>query len=251
MLSLRKFLNRWHRYLGLTVILFVIFLSVTGILLNHTEELQLAKRYVQSEWILKWYGIETPQIEAAFPLEMENGQSWLSAINNKLYINQNIIIGNYDDLRGAVAMLDGFIVVLVGEKILLLMPNGELVEELSLSQGLPAGITALGLTKEQQLRVQTPNGLYKPDNEFINWEKLPDNAEQNQVRWILPQSLPESLQQAITTQVRTQILPIERVLLDLHSGRLLSVYLMDAVAILLIILAITGFFLWLRQWRRT
>jgi hypothetical protein len=223
-------------------------LSVTGILLNHTEELQLAKRYVHSEWILKWYGIQTPKIEAAFPLKTETGQSWLSTSNNKLYINKTIITGEYENLRGAVAMPEGFIVVLVGEKILLLMPNGELVEELSPSQGLPVGITALGLTKEEQLRVQTANGLYKPDNDFISWEKLPDNSEQNQIHWILPQTLPKSLQQAITAQA--EILPIERLLLDLHSGRLLSVYFMDAVAILLIILAITGFFLWLRRWRR-
>jgi hypothetical protein len=243
-------LNRWHRYLGLTVILFVILLSVTGILLNHTEELQLDKRYVQSEWILNWYGIQTPKIDAAFLLETKNGKSWLSAINHKLYINQTIIVGDYDNLRGAVAMSDGFIVVLVGEKILLLMPNGELVEELSPLQGLPVGITALGLTEKQQLQVQTANGLYQPDNEFLNWEKLPNNTKPNQVRWILPQSLPEKFRQTITTQVYTQILPIERLLLDLHSGRLLSVYLMDAVAILFIILAITGFFLWLRRWRR-
>lgn len=244
---LRQFLNRWHRYLGLTVILFVIFLSVTGILLNHTEELQLAKRYVHSEWILKWYGIQTPKIEAAFPLKTETGQSWLSASNKKLYINKIIITGEYENLRGAVAMPEGFIVVLVGEKILLLMPNGDIVEKLSESQGLPVGITALGLTNEQELRVQTANGLYKTDNEFISWEKLANNAEQSQVKWILPQSPPESLQQALTAQA--EILPIERLLLDLHSGRLLSVYFMDAVAILLIILAITGFLLWLRRWR--
>ena len=246
---LGQFLNRWHRYLGLSVIFFVILLSVTGILLNHTEELQLNKRYVQSEWILQLYGIETPKIEAAFLLETQDGDSWLSAINNKLYFDQKVISGSYDNLQGAVAILDGFIVVLVGEKILLLMPDGELVEELSPSQGLPAGITALGLSDEQQLRVQTASGLYKPDNDFISWDKLPDNAGQNQIRWILPQSPPVSLQQALTAQA--QILPIERLLLDLHSGRLLSVYFMDVVAILLIILAITGFFLWLRRWRRT
>jgi hypothetical protein len=146
-------------------------------LLNHTEELELNKRYVQSEWILQLYGIKTPKIEAAFPLKTKNGESWLVAINGKLYINQDIIIGDYESLRGAVAILDGFIVVLVDEKILLLMPNGEMVEELSESQGLPVGITALGLTNEQELRVQTVNGLYKADNEFISWEKLPNNSD--------------------------------------------------------------------------
>jgi len=123
--------------------------------------------------------------------------------------------------------------------------RGELVERLMPTQG----ISALGLTPEQELRVRTPAGLYQPDSEFISWEKLSDNA--GRIRWILPQSPPAALQEKLTAQA--PILPWERMLLDLHSGRLLGswgVYLMDAVGVLLLILAPTGFFIWLQQWYR-
>jgi hypothetical protein len=82
--------------LGLTTVLFLILLSITGILLNHTEELKLAKRYVQSEWILNLYGIKTPSISAAFPIA--DDVIWISFISNKLYLNQQLIHGSYEKL---------------------------------------------------------------------------------------------------------------------------------------------------------
>ena len=251
----RKYFNlhRWHRYLGLTILLFVILLSITGILLNHTEDLQLAKRYVHSEWILKWYGIQTPTIDVAFPLESETKQRWLSAIDEKLYLNQQLLLEHFEgNLLGAVETSEQLIVVLISEQLLLFTLEGELIEGLTPIQGLPSGINALGLNNKKQIVVRTATGIYQPDIEFLFWKKISgDNVKQIKIQWILPQSPPKRLQQQLSMQM--SILPWERLLLDLHSGRLLGnwgVYIMDAVAILLLILAPTGFFIWLRQWYR-
>ena len=241
-------IHRWHRYLGLTTVLFLILLSVTGILLNHTEELKLAKRYVQSEWILNLYGIKTPSISAAFPVD--DDVIWISFISNKLYLNQKLIQGSYEKLGGAVNMPQGFIVILIGEQILLITPKGEVIERLTPTEGLPIGISLLALTTDKQLIAQTPSGLYKPDDDFMTWEKVADNPK---LQWIKPQSAPSNLQQALVTQVSEQIIPVERLLLDLHSGRLFGiwgVYFMDLVAILILILASTGLFMWLQRKRR-
>jgi len=70
------------------------------------------------------------------------------------------------------------------------------------------------------------------------------------LQWIKPQSPPLNLQQALITQVSEQIIPVERLLLDLHSGRLFGiwgVYFMDLIAILILILAATGLFMWLQR----
>ena len=56
----------WHRYIGITVALFVLILSTTGILLNHTERFQLDSQHVQSDLILDWYGIHAPQKMISF-----------------------------------------------------------------------------------------------------------------------------------------------------------------------------------------
>ncbi|HED18424.1 MAG TPA: PepSY domain-containing protein, partial [Gammaproteobacteria bacterium] len=48
----------WHRYMGVGAAAFMLVIAVTGVLLNHTEGLQLDSRHVQSNWILDWYGIQ-------------------------------------------------------------------------------------------------------------------------------------------------------------------------------------------------
>ena len=55
-----KSLYVWHRWVGLVAALFVIVLAVTGLALNHTEELQLDARHVRTAWLLDWYGISLP-----------------------------------------------------------------------------------------------------------------------------------------------------------------------------------------------
>ena len=48
----------WHRRLGLSALALVIILAITGIMLNHTEELELDESFVSSSWLLNWYGIK-------------------------------------------------------------------------------------------------------------------------------------------------------------------------------------------------
>ena len=43
---------QWHRYIGVSVALFMLILAVTGIMLNHTSRLELDKNYIQTEWLL-------------------------------------------------------------------------------------------------------------------------------------------------------------------------------------------------------
>ena len=57
---------QWHRYIGVTVALFAILLAVTGMLLNHTGELDLDSTYVDSPWLQDWYGIKGPAHVTAY-----------------------------------------------------------------------------------------------------------------------------------------------------------------------------------------
>ncbi|MDX1696691.1 MAG: hypothetical protein R3308_00300, partial [Thiohalobacterales bacterium] len=56
----------WHRWIGLTAAAFVIVLALTGLVLNHTTELALDSRHVQSTALLDWYGITAPDDIAVF-----------------------------------------------------------------------------------------------------------------------------------------------------------------------------------------
>jgi uncharacterized iron-regulated membrane protein len=59
---------RWHRRIGVVATLFIILLSITGILLNHNAQLSLHKVNIESPWLLELYNIDnTEQAEFAYP----------------------------------------------------------------------------------------------------------------------------------------------------------------------------------------
>ena len=63
-------LYRWHRRIGMIAVLFVVVLSITGILLNHNAQLDLNKTKVTSSWLLALYGMDDqPMSEFGYPAE--------------------------------------------------------------------------------------------------------------------------------------------------------------------------------------
>ena len=55
---------RWHRRIGLSVFLVMIFLAITGFALNHSPALSLSKINLTSDWLLSWYGVAPQRAEA-------------------------------------------------------------------------------------------------------------------------------------------------------------------------------------------
>ena len=56
-----RHLRKWHRKLGIVAAFFLIFLSISGIALNHTEEFSLGHIPVSSSLLLDHYGIQAPK----------------------------------------------------------------------------------------------------------------------------------------------------------------------------------------------
>lgn len=231
----------WHRYIGLTAALFVIVLSVTGILLNHTESLDLDNRFVSNDSLLDWYGIAMPMQISAHAI----GDIHISELEGRLFWDTQELGGQDHALIGAVAIGD-MVVVASSGNLLLLTADGELVERLDSSAGVPAGMKAVGVTADGHMAVDAAHGLYQADDQFLEWRKS-DNLD---AQWSSPINLPERKLETLGQSYRGHGLPLERVILDLHSGRILGqggVLLMDATAILLLFLSGSGIWLWVRR----
>lgn len=244
-LKLRSFYI-WHRYVGLTAALLVLILAVTGLALNHTERWQLDSRHVTWDWVLDWYGVEAP----AQSLSFLAGNQRISQMGRHLYLDRAELPGEYDSLRGAVALRE-WLVVAADQSLLLLSPDGELIERLTGHDGVPAGLQSVGISPVGQLVVRGGHGIYAPDEEFLDWGHWYGNLEL--VQWSAPSPLPPALRGDLARHYRTEVLPLERVLLDLHSGRIFGswgVYLMDAAALFLLFLAGSGSWLWIQQRRK-
>lgn len=235
----------WHRYMGVGAALFTLIIAVTGILLNHTEGFQLDSRHVKSSWILDWYGIEAPKKLQSFPC----GARHITLMGEHLYLNRREVDGNYRQLIGAICQGE-MLIVAISNSILLLTPRGELIEQLRESDGVPAGIRTIGTDANGRVVVQGSHDTYQPGEDFIQWERWKGNSET--ITWATISELDPVVRSALQQHFRTEVLPVERVILDLHSGRFFGVlgpWLFDMAALLLILLSLSGTWIWLKRRR--
>ncbi len=240
-------LRRWHRAFGVTASLFVVVLAITGLALNHTERLELDQKFIGSSLLLDWYNISLPDDPVSFATENHR----ISLLGERLYFDDKELEDHAVKLFGAVQIDHSIIVAIPGE-ILLLDQRGELIEKLSGAEGVPAGMKRIGLSSQNQLVVQASDGEksgeYLTDLDSLNW----DEKQVLDANWSESSAITDTLKTTLSKAYRGKGLSIERVLLDIHSGRILGgfgVLLIDAAAVLFLILAITGVWMWSRSRR--
>ncbi|RCU45447.1 hypothetical protein DU002_15425 [Corallincola holothuriorum] len=227
-------LHWWHRKLGLAAALFIFLLSLTGIALNHTDGLKLSQHNLDWPWLLRWYGIESPQPQA-YPVAGD----WLIVQGQQLYLNEQPLIAVDGDVVGALVW-QTMLLVATDKQLLLLTEEGELAEKVSAELGWPQGVTAMGLDEQLVPTIRIEQQLAQADEDLLAWHPV----TQAEVNWSSPAAIPEDLAQALPAHGAVDL---ERVLLDLHSGRIVGVsgpWLMDMAAVAMMLLAASGIWMW-------
>lgn len=226
-----------HRFLGIVICLFIIILAVTGILLNHTSALRLDERLLQSSWLMQIYGIAEPQWNGTYTAGHHSISQW----DEQIFLDQRRLNALNGKLRGMVS-LPSMLAIALNEDLILLAEDGKLIDRINLPVPRP-GNWRLGISGHR-LVVET-NGQFWISNEDISaFSMMPDGAN---VDWSLPARLSDSEIEAFTRTMTGPGLPVERMLLDIHSGRLFSragVLWMDAVGVMMVVLATTGVWVW-------
>lgn len=221
---------------------------MTGWLLNHTESLNLGKRHVAAAPVLQWYGIEAPRVNAGYRLP---GSDWLVQAAGQLFVNENRIAVESGDLIGAVVMKSpGMIAAAFPDMLYLFTPQGELIEKLERSDGIPRQLRRIGVSSSGAVVVQSTEGRFEADRQVNRWSEFSGGP----VRWATSSAPPDELRLRVSREARRHMLTWERLLLDLHSGRLFGrggVVVFDLVAILLVVLGATGLYIWLKTPGRT
>lgn len=239
--ALKNTLLRWHRRAGVSAAFFVLLLAITGILLNHSNSLHFDRQSISSPFILKLYGITPPPI-VAYKL----GTGSAEQIGHKVSLNGKPISDCDGTLVGAVKLAELSLLACT-KALLLITPKGELVEQITPLQGLPTPITGLGLCQHDAC-------LITPSKNFVaNVDALEFTPTQQVVKTELPVNPNPKLRQTLVSHYTGGGITWARLIQDLHAGRFLGglgPWLMDAIALLFILLAVSGVYLWWRGGRR-
>ena len=234
-------LRRNHRTIGVVAAVFVIFMVISGLLLNHSNDLGLDKRHVSRPFVLDWYGLGGPEQIYSFVV----GDEWLSIAGSQIYLNDS----NAATLASGVgAVLSGDMLIVAGyEELLLLSRAGDLIERQAWNQSQNGAIESIGLINDSSVVVKTTKALWVADAQLLNWQSHEELEESP--AWSIAVSTPPALQQGIENKYRGDGPSLERLLLDLHSGRVfgtIGIVVYDLLALALGFLAVSGLILWVR-----
>ena len=244
--NLRQFFRRGHRWLGVFVAVFVLLLALTGIALNHAVGLKLDQRHVSWPWLLDMYGIRMPEPTTSFV----DGSFRATQVGDRLFINARDTGQAVDGLSGIVA-LDPLLLVADARTALVFTTGGERVEAFDLGSKLQGPIVRVG-RDGGRAAILSDGELYLSDPEVTVFERATATARAD-VHWSTESALSVDDIAALEAAYRGQGIALERVLLDLHSGRIFGAtgtLFMDIVAVGLILLGLSGLDLFRRRNRR-
>ena len=244
----------WHRRLGLSTFVVLIFLAISGFALNHSPGLKLNQINLSSNWLLSWYGFEVPIAEG-----FEVGGKWFYQDGNKSLLVDGDSVGPCAAPLIAVAQTTDGVFALCANGLNLLTRDGQLVEQFGAIDGLPANTQAVTVLDN---RIYLTIDSTAIDSTIIDAVIMEFNAHTLELKEadMAPQALkdiqqvavplPEPLQKKLKEQSAGPSISLETLILDLHSGRFFGqfgVLFIDLIGLLVCILSITGLIAWMKR----
>jgi uncharacterized iron-regulated membrane protein len=236
-----RFVRHWHARAGVLAALFLLLLALTGLALNHTDGLSLAQRKVDSGWLMRWYGLQSAAPKQGYLFEsgyfVGDGERWVMD-GHVLHAPSGVAVGVIEINRMRYVATDA--------SLYLYQPDGRLIDKLS-GPALPAQpIRRIG-QHGTFIVLETARGIFA-SADALTWE----SSSTADIIWAQPHALPDQAAHEAAPYFAPS-LPLERVLVDVHSGRILGrygPYLMDLAALLLIALALSGLWMYVRTLRK-
>ena len=233
---LNVLLHRWHRRIGVTASVFLIWMAISGWLLNHTASFDLARRNLTSDFVTAHYGIRSEIPEQAFVA----GEHWLVVSDGAAVLDGKKIAIALSQSRGMIEK-DNILFVADAVELTLLDGRGELIDKVS----TPIAIERIGTGCDGVVIANSEKQLVTKDG--VTFSDCADAVQPAR-----EEKLTAARRAELTPLLRSGV-TLERVLLDLHSGRFFGTwgpYFVDAIGFGLIALALSGLWLFARQGSR-
>ena len=222
----------------MTVSLFAIILSATGLFLNFSDTLKLNNSHISNSWLLNQYNIGNFQVTS-----FQTDDHIVSQASHFVYLNGQYVLNLNEILVGALT-LDKNILLATQTSLVVIDQDNQIIDEVGQFTGLPENPLSISITDDGHPVIRGINTYWRGSGELSAWQPLKGPHP----KWIAPIETPKNIDLLIQEHARSHEINYERVLLD--SGRLLGSWgqnIMSISAVLLLILAITGVFIWMRK----
>ena len=236
---MRRGMRSLNRSVSTLAVIFVLLLSTTGLLLNHSIDLKLDKHYLTWPWLLNHYGVNSVQADAVYLLD----HLVITQLGNEVFVDAKPVTHTQRPLLGGIT-LDDVVILATDDALILLTADGEFIERMGAAAGVPPMIQNIGLYHGEPV-IQTRQGLWRSDFMLEKWESISLQG----VGWSAASPMPESIKQELVHYIHGEGVSVDQFLLDLHNGRILGsigVWLLDFVGVLMIVLSLTASLIWLR-----
>lgn len=234
---LRFTLLRWHRRLGLVAAIFLLLLAATGILLNHTNDIGLDRAPLENRWLRAHYGLESGDVTDN--RHVLAGRS-LHARDGQLRLGKERLT-DCPQLVGVMEKRDQVLVV-CSDRLVLLTPDGQLIDQADSLRGIPSGLSAWS-EQGDTILLKTPDSSIGVNLTDLSVHAVSAGAD---VQW-------QAATAPAGVAAPVDAITWERVVLDLHSGRLFGragVWVVDIMGIASMLLALSGLYLYVRRRHR-
>lgn len=239
--------RRTHRLVAVASLVFLALLAITGIAMNHADDFGLHRKLVSIEQVHRWYSIEGVTSEYGYP----TSYGTVALAGDALTLDDTVVTNGIASLKGAVDA-PATIIAATLNSLILMTQAGELIETVYLADIIGGDIDRIGLVGGR-LALDSGGHVVTIDTDLIRLVPgAPDAGDT--VTWSLPRALTEIEKGQLGRASVAQALSWNRVLTDIHSGRIvpgLGRWLMDIAAIALLYLSLTGLFMWFRSRRRS
>ncbi len=230
--------------------LFTLWLAVSGILLQHAPEFGLHERFVTHPAVLAWYGVRVDDTVQGFA----TGEHDVVQLDERIFIGRHRLALEGATLRGAIA--DGEeVVIALADGVLRVDGDGRVLDRAGDVDGVPTPIERIGRASGGEIVIASASGLSTLSPDFLEVGPLLDvtpspgaSSAGNSMGWSARTQLPAPDDET-TAAYLDGVISWERLLADLHSGRLaggMGPWLIDASAVALILLSLSGLWLFVR-----
>jgi hypothetical protein len=227
---------------------------ITGILLNHTEGFSLKQKQITNALILDWYGIEYPPVQ----LSKVSDHRTLLSFNQTLYVNAKDLHIQCNTLLGVLENQTRHLIALCTNGIVWLNRSNKQIANLtSYDFGLDRDTgqwKRIGVINDSsEIAIEFSKGNIQ-QLDLMNESLIPVDTDTDfDITWIPAPEMKDL--QALSQEEKDMLpalfgLPVERLVQDIHSGRILGpwgVWLVDGFSLIFLFISLSGCLIWIRS----